>query len=205
MFLNGFVKIALPNKGVLKAPAWGLFQSLDFFVPPDEKTYFSDSRDGSFSFLFARARDIPLYVECGAVDLGVTGSDVVAEAGSEVIEVLRLPFGFCRLVYAVPKNAFREVRRIATSFPRLARKYVSLKGFSAEIVELNGAVECSVAAGISDAVIDLTSSGKSLERNGLVEVDEIMSASAVLIANKNSLYEKATVIQRVVEGIKRVV
>lgn len=125
--------------------------------------------------------------------MGITGRDLVLETRARVIELFELPFGFCKLVLAVDENngaaSTRDLRgkRIATEFPSLACEYLKAKRVKARIVKLSGAVELSVNAGIADAIIDLTSSGATLRANGLKAIDCLLSSSAVLIANKESM------------------
>ncbi|OIO27184.1 ATP phosphoribosyltransferase [Candidatus Micrarchaeota archaeon CG1_02_55_22] len=140
--------------------------------------------------MLARAKDIPAYVEAGIADIGITGNDIYNEAGREITLLTKLPFGYCRLVYATKTNNGYAPKRIATAFPNLARKYLDRKGLAAEIVVLDGAVEASVAAGMADAVIDLTSTGKTLAENDLMIRDELLCSSAVIIANTKALASK---------------
>jgi len=182
--------IALPNKGALAAPAQLLARALGFENSGRDRGYYSASPCGKYRFLLARARDIPTYVESGVADIGITGSDMVAEKGSEVVTLLPLPFGFCRLVYAVPKGGCGKPGRVATAFPRLAAKFLSENGIDAKVIQLDGAIEASVSAGIADAIIDLSSTGRTLAANGLEESQELLRSSAVIVANPASLAQK---------------
>lgn len=162
-----------------------------------ERAYACENRD--LRVLFARSRDIPFYVEGGFADLGITGKDIVAESSASVSTLLELPFGFCRLVLASRAgngvSSARDLggKRVATSFVSLAERFLRERGVaSARVVRLEGAVEASVAAGVADAVIDLTSTGATLKANGLREIECLLKSSAVLIANR-SVAESADV------------
>lgn len=194
--------MAIPSKGALAKPAQELAKDLGFENGVDGREYVISSSGGKRRFLLARAKDIPAYVEEGAADLGITGKDLVEEQARGVREVMQLPFGFCKLVYAVPQNSVEKPKTVATAFPKLAQKFLFSKGIDAEVVWLAGAIEASVAAGIADAVIDLASSGRTLEANGLRVVEEIMRSSAVVIANQKSLVEKKAEISEVLEILK---
>ncbi len=161
-----------------------------------ERAYASESK--KLRIMFARSRDVPFYVGGGFADLGITGKDIVAESGASVATLLELPFGFCRLVLAARGNngvsSARDLngKRVATSFPNLAQRFLAEYSVIARVVRLEGAVEASVTAGIADAIIDLTSTGATLKANGLREVECLLKSSAVLIANR-SVAESAEV------------
>lgn len=144
---------------------------------------------GRFESAALRPKDIPRLVEKGAVDFGITGLDAVLESGADVIQCAQLPFGFCRLVLAVPAGA--DVQdldggRIATSFPNLTTQFLRAEGIDAEVVELSGCVEAAVRLGVADAVVDLVQTGNTLEANGLIPLRNLLSSSAVLIGNRRA-------------------
>jgi histidinol dehydrogenase len=179
------ITIAIPNKGTLSKPAKLLASSLGFSNGVSgEREYSVDSPDGKYRFLLARAKDIPGYVESGSADFGITGQDLVAEAEASVAEIKPLPFGSCKLVYAIPNQPSGPILRVATSFPNLTAKYLESTGVEAKIVLLNGAVEASVGAGMADAIVDLSATGRTLAANGLKQAGVVMESSAVLIANR---------------------
>lgn len=193
--------IAIPNKGNLAKPSQQLARDLGFEAG-NLRQYTSTSANGKCQFLLARAKNIPEYVATGAADLGITGRDLVMEQQSDVSEVLALPFGKCRLVYAVPKSFAKSPKIIATAFPNLTRKFISKKNFGAEVVELSGAIEASVATGVADAIVDLTSTGKTLVANSLEERETLVESTAVVVANKTSLKEKASEIEEVLKVLR---
>lgn len=196
-----YFTIAIPNKGNLAKPSQQLARDLGFETS-NLRQYNSVSTNGKYQFVLARAKNIPEYVATGAADLGITGRDIVLEQQAEVAELLALPFGRCRLVYAAPKNSTGEPKRIATAFPNLARKFIAGKNLNIEVVELSGAIEASVARGVADAIVDLTSTGKTLAANNLEERETLLYSSAVLVANKLSLKEKEKEIEEVLKVLK---
>lgn len=146
--------------------------------------------------LYLRDDDIPQAVAMGVADIGIVGLNEVAEKGEDVAEAMRLGFGACRISLAVPRDAdyqgleWFNNRRIATSYPKILRRFIEEKGINAEIHEIAGSVEVAPAVGMADAIFDIVSSGGTLIQNGLVEVEQVFTSEAVLIANKNLDEEK---------------
>ncbi|WP_456443554.1 ATP phosphoribosyltransferase [Thermococcus sp.] len=164
------------------------------------------SADGKV--FLARAFDVPVYVEHG-IDVGIAGSDVVEERGSDVLVPLELPFGKCRMSVAMPKERVIEPGemdgfRIATKYPRIARSYFESLGVDVEIIKLNGSVELSVVTGIADAIVDIVETGSTLRANGLVEVEKIMDVSALLLVNRIAQKVRFEEINDLVKRLRRV-
>lgn len=192
------MKKALPltvalSKGALFGDAIKLFQQAGYKVKQpevsDRELSFSDA-SGRLTFLVIRPADVPVYVEQGAADVGVAGKDVLSEGRSRVAELLDLSFGACQLVLAVPKSArittAQEIpsgSRIATKFTRLTEQYFAKLEKPVEIVKLYGSVELAPGARLSDAITDLTATGKTLQKLGLRVVDVLLESTARLIAN----------------------
>lgn len=186
------ITIAL-SKGALFDSAVALFQKAGYKiqVPPkeDRELSFMDV-SGRLKFLIVRAIDVPVYVEQGAVDLGVAGRDVLEEGMSRVAELLDLGFGRCQLVLAAPQSGrFSSPQdlptgaRIATTYPRLTEQYFSRIEKPVEIVKLYGSVELAPSAHIADAITDLTATGKTLKQLQLKIIDVLLESTARLIAN----------------------
>ncbi|NJE41908.1 ATP phosphoribosyltransferase [Thermococcus sp. GR6] len=166
-------------------------------------------RNGRYELLLARAFDVPVYVEHG-IDVGIAGSDVVEERGSDVLVPLELPFGKCRLSLAMPKESVVSVEemdgfRIATKYPNLARKFFERNGVEVEVIKLHGSIELAPKIGIVDAIVDIVETGNTLRANGLVEVEKIMDVSALLLVNRISQKTKFDEINELVLKIKEVV
>jgi len=160
-------------------------------------------------FLALKAVDIPTYVEHGAADMGVVGKDLLLEQGRDVYEPLDLGFGACRLVVAESASLLLHDEgrawsclRVATKYPRLTERHFSQKGIQVEIVHLSGSVELAPAMGLAERIVDLVATGRTLRENGLVEVEEILRASARLIVNRASLKTRYQAIQRVIQGLR---
>jgi ATP phosphoribosyltransferase len=158
-----------------------------------------------------RPSDVPTYVEHGAVDLGITGKDVLLEQSErEVYELLDLGFGYCRMIVAAREGddplgeplRRRGTVRIATKYPRIATRHFSQTGRQAEIVEVKGSVEIAPLTGLVDAIVDLTATGKTLAENHLVEHERIADCTARLIANPVAHKLKAAAIDDLVERIR---
>jgi len=150
------------------------------------------SEDPGIEFLEIKPGDVPIYVESGAADLGITGTDVLREANPDVLEPLELDFGQCRLVVAAPAGAAYPALpggitpRLATKYPRLAREYFAARGRAVEIIEVGGSVEVAPLLGLSHWIVDLVDTGNTLRANGLVEHETILAVTATLIANRAS-------------------
>ncbi len=188
------VRIALPNKGRLSEKALELFEQAGLKAAFRADRALVASLGQDFQAIFVRAADIPEYVADGAAELGVTGADLVSEAGRRVEEVLDLGFGACRLVVAVrEESSVRTAKelpagtRVATSFPRVASSYFASMGIPIEIAPVTGATEIAPHLGVADVIVDLTSTGSTLRVNGLREIDTVMRSTARLVANPGTL------------------
>ncbi len=185
--------IALPGKGRLSEPALELLSSAGIWIESKDRRLMVPTNKDDIYVLFARARDIPEYVYKNASQVGITGIDMVHEAGVDVEIMLRLGFGKAKIVVAVPDNS--DIKRldeldgkaIATEYRRIAERFLKDHGIDAEIIEVSGSCEIAPSIGIADAIIDLTSTGTTLRINRLRVVHEIMESQAVLIANRNAV------------------
>jgi ATP phosphoribosyltransferase regulatory subunit len=142
--------------------------------------------------LLVRGHDVPVYVEHGAADLGIVGLDVVLDSKTSNFLVKDLEYGHCRLSVCARKGLYKSVydlpkqTRVATTFPNLTKEFFDLKGVSAEIINLYGSVELGPLTDLSDVIVDLVATGKTLKENDLEEVESFLDCSAYLIANKAS-------------------
>ncbi len=208
---DDLIAIALP-KGRLFPDALNLFAGMGVTgietLVDSRCLTFVDAVRG-LRFLALKAVDIPTYVEHGAADLGIVGKDLLLEQGRDVYEPLDLGFGACRLVVAEPAGRrarpapqFASSFRVATKYPHLAERHFSQKGIQVEIVQLSGSIELAPVLGLAERIVDLVATGNTLRENGLVEVEEILRASARLIVNRASLKTRYQAIQAVIEGIR---
>lgn len=169
------------------------------------KLLFETDTDG-VTVMVVRAVDVPTYVEYGAADMGVAGKDVLLEHPKEVYEPLDLGYGLCRVVWAEPikpsarRGALQTAkRRVATKYPNIADRYFTQRGLPVELVKLSGAVELAPRIGLAESIVDLVSTGKTLEANHLTIVEEIVRSTARLIVNRASLKVKHRRVREIVE------
>lgn len=146
-------------------------------------------------FIVSRASDVPVFVEYGAADVGIVGKDVLDEQQPNVVELLDLGTGACRMILAAPANKADEVRHairhaevvhVATKFPHTARRYFEGMGRQAEIIALHGSIELAPLVGLAGCIVDLTATGTTLRENDLIVLDEISTSTARLIANRGA-------------------
>jgi ATP phosphoribosyltransferase len=152
-------------------------------------------RAGDSEFIVSRPSDVPVFVEYGAADVGIVGKDVLEEHRFNVVELRDLGTGGCRMILAAPEAGAEDVRRairhaevvrVATKFPDTARRYFERMGRQAEVIELHGSIELAPLVGLAECIVDLTATGTTLRENHLVELDEISTSTARLIANRGA-------------------
>ena len=207
------LRTALP-KGRLLEPVVdilknaGLIQQGMTIDTISRKLVFEDENTGD-SYLLAKPKDVPAYVEHGAADIGITGKDVIAEHGKKLFELVDLEIGACDLVVAVPEETgisslteIPEHSRVATSYPGITEKFFAEAGIQVEVIYLYGSVELSPLVGLADIIVDITSTGTTLRKNNLLPVAKIMSSSARLVANKVSYRAKHERIRKIVESME---
>ncbi|AZH27013.1 ATP phosphoribosyltransferase [Haloplanus aerogenes] len=183
------MRIAVPNKGRLHDPSIDLLERAGLHLEggADRKLY-ADTVDPDVTALFARAADIPEYVADGAAAVGITGLDQVRESGHDLVDLLDLEFGRCRLVVAAPEDGDIETVEdlaggtVATEFPRITRDFFEERGIDAEVVEVTGATELTPHVDMADAIVDITSTGTTLRVNRLAEIEEVLASSVRLFA-----------------------
>jgi ATP phosphoribosyltransferase len=187
------ITVALP-KGALLTDSIELLKAagLDFsgFLDPANRQLQIPDLSGTAKALLVRAQDVPVYVEYGQAQLGIVGYDVLREKKPKVAHLVDLEFGYCRLSVAVqsssPYNSALELPphgRVASKFVHCAREYFHSLDLPVEIIPLYGSVELGPITGMSEAIVDLVSTGRTLKENGLVEIDMIFETTARLIAH----------------------
>ncbi len=185
------IRIAIPNKGRLKQPAINLLEQAGIAVLEEERTYVSKTSDPRYEAIFARAYDIPVYVQYGAVDLGITGHDLILEREADILELLDLKFGKCTLVVAVSETSTIDsvgkipaLARVATEFPNITRKYFEGLAMQVEVLEVSGTSELAPKLGLAQIIADITSSGETLRKNNLRIIATILDSTTRLACNK---------------------
>lgn len=205
-----YLTIALP-KGRLSELAVEVFEkagyNFDELKTPSRKLIFCDEKN-KIKYFLAKPSDVPTYVEYGAADIGVAGKDTLLEENKILYEVINLGFGSCRMVVAGPKSLVGKLdeisnKRVATKYPKIAKEFFERKKFeSVEIIKLNGSVELAPLVGLSEVIVDIVESGKTLEENGLVVLETIADISARLIVNRVSMKMKSERINQFISLVK---
>jgi ATP phosphoribosyltransferase len=204
------LKFAIPNKGRLSERTVQILNHAGLEIEgADVRKLYTNVRN--LSVMFLRASDIVRFVHKGAVDIGVTGKDLVLEAGVDVKIVYELDFGHCRLSIASPEGSgfdsvddIRDGTVVATSFPNLTQKYFEGLGKKVEITKISGAAEVTPHLGVADIISDLVSSGSTLKMNHLKEIAVITNSQAVVIANHESYKTRRDEIDELVSAMRSV-
>ena len=203
------------NPLILALPKGRVYED---FIPLLEKTQFAikddvkksrkmllDTKHPSVKVLIIRGWDVPTYITSGAAHIGIVGKDILMEKEEEeFVELADLGLGKCRLSLAGYEDVLRGSARlkIATKYPKSSTKFMNAIGIQPEIIYLNGAQEIAPVLGLSDAIIDLVDTGKTLTANGLTEIKTIADISTRLIANKASIKTKSAIINEIMEALK---
>ena len=185
------INVALP-KGRLGEKVYDFFERAGYPCPsikePNRKLIFENPECG-VRYFWVKPSDVAIYVERGAADIGVAGKDILLEYEPDVYELLDLGFGKCRMAVAAPKD-FRDdparTLRVATKFSNIAAAYYAEKCRDIDIIHLNGSIEIAPILGLSDVIVDIVETGKTLLENDLEPRETIVPISARLIANKSS-------------------
>ncbi|MDX2241715.1 MAG: ATP phosphoribosyltransferase [Leptolyngbyaceae cyanobacterium bins.302] len=204
--------VALP-KGALLKDSIRLFQSigLDFsaFLDSSNRQLQIADPTNTAKALLVRAQDVPVYVEYGQAQLGIVGYDVLREKNPQVAHLVDLGFGKCRLSVAVKESSpYRSALelplygRVASKFVHCAREYFDALDLPVEIVPLYGSVELGPITGMSEAIVDLVSTGRTLQENGLVEIEVLFESTARLIAHPLSYRLNVDHISQRIEQIR---
>ena len=167
-----------------------------------------EDESGSFRFVFVKPSDVPVYVEHGIADCGVVGRDVLLETEADVLQPLDLKIARCRLAVAARggvQTARAGVLHVATKYPRVAAAHFGSRGVPVEIIELSGSVELAPVLGLSDCIVDLVETGRTLAENGLAVVETITESTARLVVNRASYQLKAAAVGALVESLARAV
>jgi len=191
------LRVAVPNKGTLSEPAAEMLREAGYRQRHESRDLTVLDVANDVEFFFLRPKDIAVYVGSGELDLGITGRDLAADSGAPVEELIGLGFGYSTFRYAGPADQDWHVadlagKRIATSYPNLARNDLAAHGIAAQVIRLDGAVEISVQLGLADAIADVVDSGRSLRQHGLVPFGDVICASeAVLLGRMDSTVSAA--------------
>ena len=192
------LRVAVPNKGQLAEPARQMLREAGYLRGGDVRDLVVSDPDNDAEFFFLRPRDVAVYVGTGTLDLGITGRDMMLDAGAAVDEVLPLGFAPASFRLAAPVGTATGVRdlegkRVATSYPGLLNQWLDDEGLHATVVRLDGAVENAVALGVADWVADVVATGTTMKRAGLEIVGEPIVRSEALLVRRTGVEETPAV------------
>ncbi len=201
-----FINIALP-KGRLGEKVYSMFEAAGFECPSiketNRKLIFENEKKG-LRFFWVKPSDVAIYVERGAADIGVAGKDILLEYEPDVYELLDLNIGKCRMAVAA-KDDFcddqTKTLRVATKFSNIAKKYYAKKCRDIDIIHLNGSIEIAPILDLSDVIVDIVETGKTLKENNLSPFEDIVPISARLIANKSAYGFKGERVEEIKKGL----
>lgn len=207
--MNSMIDIALP-KGRLGETVYDMFEHAGFDCPalrePGRKLIF-ENREKGLRFFWVKPSDVAIYVERGAADIGVAGKDILLEYSPDIYELLDLGIGKCRMAVAAKKgfhdNTERTLR-VATKFANIAKEHYGKKCRDIDIIHLNGSIELAPILGLSDVIVDIVETGKTLAENDLETIETIVPISARLIANKANFKFKSEKIEQICRGLAAV-
>lgn len=207
--MKQMINIALP-KGRLGEKAYGMFEAAGFECPSikeeNRKLIFENPEKG-VRYFWVKPSDVVIYVERGAADIGIAGKDIILEYKPDIYELADLGIGKCRMAVAAKKD-FCDRRdrtlRVATKFPNIAKSYYSSLSREIDIIKLNGSIELAPILGLSDVIVDIVETGKTLYENDLEPKADIVNISARLVANKASYKFKNESISNICQEINRV-
>ena len=203
------LRIGVPSKGRLAEAAAALLIEAGLRFRRQDRSLFARVRDMPIDVTFLRTDDIPILCAEGAIDMGITGGDLIEESGVQLTARLPLGMGSWRLAICVPDDSNRRTPadlagcRIATSFPNVTKAYLARHKVAGHVVELTGSVEVMIALNVADAIVDLVETGSTLAANRLTVLDELGRYEAVLVQNPAT--EHAALCDRVVRRLEGVV
>jgi ATP phosphoribosyltransferase len=168
------------------------------------KLIFTDD-ENKIKFMLVKASDVPTYVEYGAADIGIVGKDTIMEDGRNLYELLDLKFGACRMCVCGWKDSKvpSGFIKVATKYPNITRNYFAQKNQTVEIIKLSGSVELAPLCGLSEFIVDIVESGRTLKENNLSVIEEICSISARMVVNRVSLKMEKERIMDIVEKLRQ--
>ena len=200
------LNVALP-KGRLGEKVYGMLEAAGYECPSirenSRKLIFENPEKG-VRYFWVKPSDVAIYVEHSAADIGIAGKDILLEYSPDVYELFDLDIGKCKMAVAA-KKGFRDnpqnTLRVATKFTNITKEYYSSKGRDIDIIHLNGSIELAPILGLSDVIVDIVETGTTLKENNLEVVEDIVSISARLIANKPAFKFKGTMIEEIIKKL----
>ena len=203
------LNIALP-KGRLGDQVLSLFSKIGYDcgeIYENDRRLVLESPENDVRYLLVKPSDVAIYVEYGAADIGVVGKDILLDGNPDVYELLDLGIGKCRICVAGPEDYVEDretVLRVATKFTTVAKKYYSSLNREIQIIKLNGSIELAPILGLTDVIVDIVESGRTLKENHLKVLETIVPISARLIANRASYLFKNEIITSITQKLQEV-
>lgn len=204
------LKIAIQKSGRLQEDSLKILKDCGISIDNGKDQLKAQARNFPLEVLYLRNSDIPEYVQDGVADIAIVGENVVIEKQKEVKVLQTLGFSKCRLKLAIPKDeeytglSYFNGKKIATSYPNSLRAFLDKNNLDSEIHVISGSVEIAPNIGLSDGICDLVSSGSTLFKNGLKEVEQILSSEACLVSNKDISDEKQELLDNLLFRMKSV-
>jgi ATP phosphoribosyltransferase len=200
------LRIAVPNKGTLSESAAAMLQEAGYLARRDPKDLIVTDARNDVEFFYLRPRDIATYVGSGALDVGITGRDLLLDSASAAVEVDELDFGASTFRFAGPIGRFGELSdlaglRVATSYDGLVGAFLESEGVEATVVRLDGAVESAVRLGVADAVADVVETGRTLEKQGLEIFGPVILQSAAVLISAHADVPGLGTLRRRLQGV----
>jgi len=205
--LKQMISVALP-KGRLGESVYKLFAEIGYACPEileNSRKLIFENEENLVRYFWVKPSDVAIYVEHGAADVGIVGLDILLEQEPDVFELLDLGLGKCRMAVAGKKGALIGTDRtlkVATKFPNIAKNYYAEQSREIEIIKLNGSIELAPIVRLSDVIVDIVETGKTLKENDLEVLEEITDISARLIVNKASFRFKTQQIEEMCDKMR---
>ncbi|GGD38542.1 ATP phosphoribosyltransferase [Muriicola marianensis] len=196
------LKIAIQKAGRLNEDSLNILKDCGISIDNGKDQLKASARNFPLEVFYLRNGDIPQYLRDGVVDVAIIGSNVLVEKGTDLRIAEKLGFSKCRVSLAVPKSVKYESisdlqgKRIATSYPNTVESYLKKKGVEAELHIINGSVEIAPNIGLADAICDIVSSGSTLFKNNLKEVEKILTSEAVLAVSPRIGKEQQEILEK---------
>lgn len=204
------ISIALP-KGRLGEKVYSLFEKAGYNSPlsfSSSRQLLFENKEKDIRYFWVKPGDVPIYVERGVADIGVAGKDVLEENKRDIYELLDTKMGKCKMCVAsldTWKDRENKTLRVATKYPHIAREYYNRQGREIDIIKLTGSIEIAPLLNLSDVIVDIVETGRTLKENGLKVFNTIFDISALLICNKSSyLFQKDRILE-IVSNINYVI
>ncbi len=201
------ISVALP-KGRLGESVYELLEGVGYGcreIKENSRRLIFENPENGVRYFWAKPSDVAIYVERGAADVGIAGLDILLEQTPDVYEMLDLDFGKCRMAVAGKKDALQDTDRtlrVATKFPNIAKKYFAEQSREIDIIKLNGSIELAPIVKLSDVIVDIVETGKTLRENNLQVLETIADISARLIVNKAAFRFKTQRIEEMCEKMR---